>query len=499
MKSTPLSIITAAALAALSACATAPSKPADPPHPPAVLEHTVTVHVCRETCARDAQGVDHKVPGTRVFVQGGTATGVSDAAGNLALEHVPSADVTICGDADGYVSGCRPATKDQGDLELPLARAVPPLLAIHVDGKVFRDSTGAIWQWRGVTAFTLLQRVSRGEDIGPYLDDRRDAGANLLRVLSTMKNIADFPPTAYTDGHIGALLAAAHARGLRVELVALADATDWPLAKQRAHVQRIVDAVAAAGALDVVEVSNEAFKNSAQPREIMPGVTRRAGVLMASGGDGPTCDNLSPFVLDYITFHPERKDEWPRTAKDELELRDGFGCGKDENDLERPGYGGAHVPVVADEPMGADEIDQPGKRSNVAEDFYWFGATSALLGAGGTFHSTAGITTTSPGEKTAAAERAFFAGMSSVPIDAQLRQYSRGGRNNGERRNPLWHDDWPENNNRAGALRTFCMVAGGEASCVAIRPGPAWTATAQDGWQIQSATGPRGSVVRLTR
>jgi hypothetical protein len=51
-----------------------------------------------------------------------------------------------------------------------LERDVPPVLPIHIDGKVFRDSTGAIWSWRGVTAFTLLQRVATGEDIGPYLD-----------------------------------------------------------------------------------------------------------------------------------------------------------------------------------------------------------------------------------------------------------------------------------------------------------------------------------------
>jgi hypothetical protein len=472
--------------------------PSPPDDPPPVPTYTLNVHICDGTpCVEGDE--HHKVPGATVAYADDKPAGVTDGSGNVDFPGVPAGGYHVCAKADGYTETCVDAALPAGgSVFLVLAPNVPPVLALRIDGKVFRDSTGAIWPYRGVTAFTLLERVAKGEDIGPYLDKRRAAGANLVRVLSTMKFITNLPPESYSDSQLAALFATAHAHGVRVEIVALADATDWPLAKQRAHVQRIVDAVAAAGALDLVEVSNEAFKNSAPPRDIMPGVTRRAGVLMASGGDGPTCDNLSPFVLDYVTYHPERKDEWPRTAKDELELRDGFGC-KDANGNDAPGYGGAHVPVVADEPMGADEVDQSGKRATRADDFFWFGATSQLLGAGGTFHSTAGITTTEPGPVQAAAEKAFFAGMSSVPLDAQLRQYSRGGQNNSERRNPLWHDDWPENNNPAGALRTFCMLAGGGADCVVIRPGPAWTATAQDGWQIQSSAGPRGTVLRLAR
>src|SRR4051812_3907056 len=180
------------------------------------------------------------------------------------------------------------------------------LLPLHTDGKVFRDSRGAIWTWRGVTAFSLLQQFVEGRNIGPYLDARRAAGANIVRVLLTMRNIAEFPPTAYSDVQLRAFLAAVHARGLRVELVALADAQDWPIEKQRAQLQRTIDAAVAGGGLDVVEIANEPFKNSAPPCDVLRGVGRRPGVLLASGDyevqEGTLC------VLDYVTTHNPRID-----------------------------------------------------------------------------------------------------------------------------------------------------------------------------------------------
>lgn len=455
-----------------------PHTPAPPaPVDPGVPLYTLVVHVCERDCARDV-----KLPGAAVEIVSQPIV-ITDGAGNAELPNVPAGRYRVCAMRDGYKAQCADhALPADGDVYLGLEPDVPPILPLHVDGRVFREASGAIWPWRGVTAFALLDRVRKGENIAPYLAQRRAAGANLVRVLTTMKNIVDLPPSAYTDAHLAALLAAAHAHGLRVELVALADAQDWPIEKQRAQVQRIIDAAAAAGAVDLVEVANEPFKNSADPVRIMQGVTRRAGVLMAYGIYGNSCQAPALPVLDYLTFHPDRKPEWPRTAKDARELRDGFGC----SELGLPDFPGTHVPVVADEPMGADEIDT-GSRSSVAEDFFWFAATAQLFSAGATFHSSAGIATTAPGPKTAAAERAFFAGMDAVPVAAQLGAYTRGLLDNC----PLEHDD-------ARALRTFCSL-GPTSTCVVIRPRDGWRAVARAGWRIVSATGPRGTVMEMRR
>jgi hypothetical protein len=99
----------------------------------------------------------------------------------------------------------------------------------------------------------------------------------------------------------------------------------------------------------------------------MKGVSRKPGVLMASGAYD--IENGFLCALDYVTIHNPRDDEWPRKAKDALDIRDGF-----------DGYAGAHRPVVSDEPIGADENNKPGSRSNVPDDFFYFGATVQVDG-----------------------------------------------------------------------------------------------------------------------
>jgi hypothetical protein len=74
--------------------------------------------------------------------------------------------------------------------------------------------------------------------------------------------------------------------------------------------------------------------------------------------------------------------------------------------------------------------------------------------------------------------------MAAIPSEAQTWRYTRGLLSD----SPLEHDD-------ALALRTFCHYTG-DAWCVVIRPTVAWTLRARGGWR---ATGPRGTVLRLTR
>jgi hypothetical protein len=456
-------------------------------NPPPPVVYTLFVHVCDgQPC--EPGNEQHKQPGATVTV--GESSGTSDASGNRIVEGLPAGSYHVCAAASGYVQACsdvvfpRPAGSD---LFLLLIADVPPVLPVHVDGKVFRDSTGAIWQYRGVTSFLLLKQYIQGVDIVPYLDHRRSAGANVVRVLTSV-GWGPLTPTDYTDEQLRAFLTVLHSRGLRAEVVALADAQTWSLDRQQQHVQRMVNVVADAGALDLVEVANEPFKNSAAPWDVMSRVTRRSGVVMAYGDYSVNCDHLTQPILDYLTYHPERKDEWPRTAKDARELRDGFDCGVDADNHPRPGFGGVHIPVVSDEPMGASENNEPGRRSNVADDFYWFAATAGVMGAGTTFHSEAGLTSVEPGPAQTAAELAFWAGLRSVPVDAQLGAYTRGGLANV----PLAHGD-------DKALRTFCSLQGGRADCIVIRPSGDWVAQAINGWTIVMQEGPRGTRITLQR
>jgi hypothetical protein len=68
------------------------------------------------------------------------------------------------------------------------------------------------------------------------------------------------------------------------------------------------------------------------------------------------------------------------------------------------------VPVVNNEPMGAHEIEVPGRRSNKPEDFRQAGER-ASTSAGACFHSEAGLRSEVWGPVTDACARAFFVGL----------------------------------------------------------------------------------------
>lgn len=368
---------------------------------------------------------------------------------------------------------------------------------IRVDGKVFRDENGNIWRWRGFTDFLLFYKFLTGVNIGAILDERIALGANVLRVFGMVG--WDYVNPRFSPGNfpnyfdkLGEFIGMLADRKVRTEFVIFADAQGImpdPEA-QKQHAAAVMSQLA--GGWNVfVETCNEPFKNGVDVSKVVPPAV---GIPRASGRydvDTSTDGTQSLFALDYGTTHPERKDEWPRTAKDLLELREGW----------PPTFRGVPKPWVADEPMGADETKQPGKRSNNPDDFAYFAACAALMGAGATFHSTDGIQSQLLRPVQRACAVAFFDAFQYFPADAQLWPYQRGAANGGPGigNMPLEHFDAEGAHANDGALRTFCKGDGATEYCVAIRPAPGWTARARDGWRIDRQKGPRGSFVRLRK
>jgi hypothetical protein len=66
-------------------------------------------------------------------------------------------------------------------------------------------------------------------------------------------------------------------------------------------------------------------------------------------------------------------------------------------------------PVIYDEPMGADEVNQPGKRSNVPKYFGVLGSVLTMVSAV-YFHSTAGLACNGLGPITRQCAVEFFKG-----------------------------------------------------------------------------------------
>lgn len=379
-----------------------------------------------------------------------------------------------------------------GPTALPPAFPFPDEVgAIHVDGTTFRDAANRPWGWRGATHFMLLARYLRGEDIGPALDAARAHGWNVLRVFgrvagSGWPDFADFaaPEQGFSyAAKLGAFFDLAAAKGRRVEIVPLTYADD--ISVQRARVQQTYDV--AAGRWNVfVEGANEPEVNGIDIVTIYRGVDRR-GVVSSYGTYDLRCSGSGPCtlpMLDYVTVHTGREAEWPRKVKDLLELRDGFGSAADPMQW----FAGTHRPTVGDEPMGADETDQPGRRSAIVSDFEQAFGVMAIYAAGGTFHSQAGLRSQPLGPVQVKIADAIAGVWKFIPPIAQTGRYTRGGL-----------DDLPVA--WAGddvSLRRYAVTLGGEAWVVDVRPAPGQQLVGITGWSIESTTS-AGAIAHLRR
>lgn len=360
----------------------------------------------------------------------------------------------------------------------------PPgwLVALKIEGVTFTEN-GKPWIYRGFTDFLLYQKFLAGDNLDAILRERVGVGANVVRVLGMVTSFSHFHPQEHADYYdrLRPFADTLASYGLRVEFVVFADAqVVMPdTAAEQAHIDRVIAAFGTATNV-LIEVCNEPFKNIPGGSVAASALAQRIvgrGFLVATGNyDYPDPGTPVPYSADYLTNHPERKPEWPRTSKDQYDFNEVY-----------------HKPVVSDEPMGAAETDS-GSRSAQPDDFAYFAAESALAGAGGTFHSDSGVRSETLGSVQRLSARAFFDAMKWVPVEAQRGAYQRGEANGGPGINnmPLEHTD-------ALALRTFCKLANGDEYCVVIRPDSSWVATPRDGWRILDQTGPHGALVHLGR
>jgi hypothetical protein len=512
-----LILIWSLAAAACGVTLTPPSQPGPGPTPSAQFtERTLAVHVQPDGKPIAGCAVELALP-----LSGELAPKVTDAGGYAAwLVRIPSPDpggglnarVAIrCADyfalEDSFVIAAEgnqditfgggaalgnQATLRAGPIALPPAFPFPDEVgAIHVDGATFRDEANRPWGWRGATHFMLLARYLRGEDIGPALVDARSHGWNVLRVFgrvagSGWPDFADFaaPEQSFTYAtQLGAFFDLLAAKGLRVEIVPLTYADD--ISVQRARLQQTYDV--AAGRWNVfVEGANEPEVNGIDIVTIYQGVNRR-GVVSAYGTYDLRCTGSGPCtlpMLDYVTTHTSREAEWMRKVKDLLELRDGFGGADDPAQW----FLGTKRPTVGDEPMGADEFDQPGRRSASVSDFEQAFGVCVIYSAGCTFHSQAGLRSQSLGPVQITIADGIAGVWKFIPPAAQLGRYTRGGLED----LPV---AWGGEN---ASMRHYGVIASGDAWVVVVRPAPGTHVVPAAGWQL-AATAAAGAIAHLIR
>jgi hypothetical protein len=268
---------------------------------------------------------------------------------------------------------------------------------------VCRD--GSRFQWRGVTAFALLEQIAHGRhrDADAYMRWAQATGFNLVRVLAAADVLFKLPADEGIR-HMPALLEMAARRGLYVEIVALADTARVGMTAPglRAQVAE-VGKIAAGHANAVVQVANEHY-HPTQSRELHdPAVLGELGRLIPPQvlhtESAAADDTATEPQGAYITRHLSRSGS-PAQMLERVQLlgRLASKTGK---------------PVVNGEPIGAAEKDDPGRRLSDPGFFRDLARQTSAAGlAGGTFHCEDGLLARVPGPVQQACARAWVQGAS---------------------------------------------------------------------------------------
>lgn len=259
-----------------------------------------------------------------------------------------------------------------------LGLAVP---ALRVDGTHFVRADGSAFAWRGISAFRLVEQVANGHraEADRYLAWCRAHDVTVVRVLTMAKQAFALPPDRGVAALPG-LLALATKHGVHVEVVALADTASYSFDMDR-HVAAIGAACARAGNC-FIEIANEPYHGTQAPAVHDRAFLRRLRGRVPSDipvALGAAIEPQDSGGGNYATVHLSRdtgKGGWAHVEalKAAREL---------------PGR--LTMPVVSDEPIGAAETLEPGRRDNDPARFAAAARATRAAGLGATFHYTDGI------------------------------------------------------------------------------------------------------------
>ena len=310
---------------------------------------------------------------------------------------------------------CTDASAPPQAASAPPARAdsqVPPAPGrVRIDGTRFVAPGGGTFQWRGITAFRLVDYVADGQEdlTARYLEWAGRQGLTVVRVLTMMGGQFDLRPE---DGRraLPRVLELAAKHGLYVEVVAFAGTADIPVNLQE-HVDQI-GRILAAHPNGLLEIANEPVHPS-QSAEV-----HKAEVLKALAARVPPEIPVALGSIErgdgfgdggYITWHAPRESGqggWGHV----LALAEGA-------DL----VARWKKPVVNDEPIGAGAAFQPGRRDDSPARFRAAALLTRLLGLGATFHYEAGLQARVPEGRELECFTAWKEAWSLLPGDIERR------------------------------------------------------------------------------
>jgi hypothetical protein len=285
-----------------------------------------------------------------------------------------------------------------------------PLAPITVDGTIFRVN-GQPWVLKGVTAFQLMDRWVKGENIQPFLDAYR--GFNTLYVFSyTPANVWGAQAwESPTPAQVVAFVKAMNQKGWYVELSLLTNA-------DAARVQPAKDILSALSAVRMSFASNVLIRLGNEPAEqngpgnppydthVLKASADASGFVYDSGFYEA---NGSTWFGDYISPHTKRDVEAPRRGHDCFDITHGAS--------DSPALGKKAVPCVLGEPQKAG-LSTP-------DDYKAYCATGVQFGVGCTLHSETGKYAQLPTPQEATVAAAALEGLNAFPGDTNRGAYRR--------------------------------------------------------------------------
>jgi hypothetical protein len=278
---------------------------------------------------------------------------------------------------------------------------------LRVNGTQFVRPDGTPFDWRGITAFRLVEFVAHGREreADAYLAWAASKKLTLVRVLAMAGGIFPLPPA---DGvrALPRLLDLAQKHGIMVEVVALASTREYTFDLE-AHV-RAVARICAEHPNAVLELANEPGHRSQAESvhdpdwmgRLAASLPRELPVSLGSVEYDPRFAAGS-----YATWHAPRHPGWAHI----LIIAGGA-------DLVRR----FAKPVVSDEPIGAGDRMEQGRRDNAPERFRAQALVSRLAGLGATFHYNGGIQAARPTVTELACLDAWTEGLDSLPRDTGI-------------------------------------------------------------------------------
>jgi len=270
---------------------------------------------------------------------------------------------------------------------------------LKISGTRFLKPDGTVFDWRGITAFRLVEFVAHGREAeaDAYLKWAASKKLNLVRVLAMADGIFELSPS---DGvrALPRLLEIARKHGVYVEVVALTGTVGVKVDMPQ-HVKAIGE-ICARHPNALLELANEPGHPSQSAAVHDPATLQSLATLVPKGvplalgsveyGDGFAAGT-------YVTWHAPRTATWP------AEIAAGAALLKRFN-----------KPVVNDEPIGAADRPVPGRRDNTPGRFRQAGAASRRAGLGATFHYDGGIQTRPLTAIETACLDAWLAGLNAI-------------------------------------------------------------------------------------